>query len=419
MPTFAFDLRLPAFTLEAGAHLRSHIVRGVCASPCKSDRERVEMVAHLVPEHRLEAPAHVVRRSHDALEQISAKNAKVALDSAVLTVVVVHALTGDARVLGSQGFWAPLARDEGTDRGKVAPLDPSIMRVLCFNLIGSCYGSSGPCDAGFPRCEDDAPLGDTKLTGGSKGDFTIPEGQLPATVTTLDQAKSILAALDALGIDDVELLTGGSLGGMVALMLAALAPGRFRTVVPIAATHRASPWLQAWNHIARAAIVADRERGFEIARQLGMLSYRAEPGFERTQQNQAPLPVRQTMKVQTWLEYQGTKLRARFDVEAYLCLLGAMDRHDLDRLPGAWEALAQTRVLGVAIATDQLYTPAQTDHFVRALQARGGHAERDTIVSDFGHDAFLIEWDEMRRVLRRAQRQSAETGSQGTTGDQR
>jgi homoserine O-acetyltransferase/O-succinyltransferase len=408
MPSFAFDLRLPAFTLEAGARLRSHVVRGVCASPCKSDRERIEQVAHLVPETWLEAPAQVVRRSHDALEQISAKSDKVTLESSVPTVVVVHALTGDARVLGTQGFWAPLGRSQDPAEGKSqsAPLDASRMRVLCFNLIGSCYGSSGPCDAGFPRREDDDPSGYNNLASNSKGDFTIPEGRLPATVTTLDQAKSILAALDVLGIDDVALLTGGSLGGMVALVLAALAPGRFRMVVPIAATHRASPWLQAWNHIARAAIVADRERGFEIARQLGMLSYRAEPGFERTQQNQAPLPVRQTMKVQTWLEYQGTKLRARFDVEAYLCLLGAMDRHDLDRLQNAWEALTQTRVLGVAIATDQLYTPAQTEHFVRELQARGGHAERDTIVSDFGHDAFLIEWDEVRRVLLRTRIES-------------
>lgn len=398
MSPFAFDLRLPAFELEAGARLAHHVVRGVCASPLATDRARILSVARPVDEGWLVAPAAVVRRSRHELDAIDPFPRPVALEGErdVPTVVVVHALTGDARAVGPEGFWAPMGEADG-------PLDTRNTRVLSFNLLGSCYGTSGPCDEAFPRREDDhgAPPPPSQ-----KGDFSIPEGRLPATVTTLDQARSILAALDALGVRDVALLTGGSLGGMVALALAALAPERFRTVVPIAATHRASPWLQAWNHIARAAILRDPERGFEVARQLGMLSYRAEPGFDRT--TAAP-PARggrlrpfHPLPVQTWLEHQGRKLRARFDVGAYLCLLGAMDHHDVGRVPDAFRALAKTSVLGVSIDTDQLYTPVQTERYLAEIAAHGGRTLADTIASDFGHDAFLIEWAALGRVLRRA-----------------
>lgn len=396
MSAFAFDLRLPAATLEAGARLSHHVVRGVCATPVASDRARISAIARPVDEAWLSAPAAVVRRTRAELDALVPAAASLELSDEVPTVVVVHALTGDARALGPGGFWAPMGEAD-------APLDARRTRVLSFNLLGSCYGSSGPCDEGFPRREDDrgAPPPPSQ-----KGDFAIPAGQLPATVTTFDQARSILAALDALGVREVGLLTGGSLGGMVALCLAALAPERFRTVVPIAATHRASPWLQAWNHIARGAILRDPERGFELARQLGMLSYRAEPGFDRT--STAPpapdgrLRPLHPLPVQTWLEHQGQKLRARFDVGAYLCLLGAMDHHDLGRVPDAFAALAKTRVLGVSIDTDQLYTPVQTDRYLAEIASRGGRTGADVIASDFGHDAFLIEWAALARVLRRA-----------------
>jgi homoserine O-acetyltransferase len=214
---------------------------------------------------------------------------------------------------------------------------------------------------------------------------------------------------------------------MVALCLAALAPDRFARVAPLCATDAASPWVVAFNHVARQTVLADpgwpedASRGLELARQLAMITYRAERGFDLTQGRRlvggdghatpdwrAPHPYR----IQTYLEHQGAKLRARFDARAYLCLLGAIDHHDLGRAPPSFTAapageswgLSRIRAsaLGVDVDTDQLYLPAQTERWTAALGARGLPVERVTVQSPHGHDAFLIEWDQLRPVVARA-----------------
>src|SRR5690606_15193777 len=133
------------------------------------------------------------------------------------------------------------------------------------------------------------------------------------------------------------------IGGMIALCLAALAPERFERVAPIAACEATSAWVIGWNHVARQALVLDPEfpshpsRGLQIARQIAMLTYRAEPGLEERQGRELagsdsgsgpPL-----FRVGSYLEHQGRKLRDRFDAGAYLVQLGAMDHHDLGRPP--------------------------------------------------------------------------------------
>lgn len=384
-----FDLRLPPLRLEAGGEVARHVVRGSWWGPL-GDAERIARVAEPIdPE-----PWRVVRRSRAELDRLSPARQGPALPADVPTVLLVHALTGDARAGGPGGWWEPLL-------GPGAPLDPRRARILCFNLLGSCYGTSGPCDEGFPTAAGDA--------------------RLPGTVTTWDQAASILLALDALGVERVDLVMGGSLGGMVALCLAALAPDRFARVAPLCTTDAASPWIIGFNHVARSAILADpgfpedASRGLELARQLAMLTYRAEPGFERTQGRaltgdraapdwSSPAPYR----MQTYLEHQGNKLRARFDARAYLCLLGAMDHHDLGRAPFTasagdfGHARVRASALGVDIDTDQLFPPAQTERWAAALAARGVVVERATITSAYGHDGFLIEWDQLRPIVARA-----------------
>jgi homoserine O-acetyltransferase len=408
---FLFDLPLPPLTLEAGARLSHHVVRGWCWTTA---RDRLRIGAD-VPDS---GGWQVVRRSWGELAAVARKNRGESFRPDIPTVLIVHALTGDARAGGPGGWWEPLI-------GPDAPFDPTRMRILCFNLLGSCYGTSGPCDEGFPCRLDDrrfdppaAPL---------RGHFPVNESDLPATVTTWDQARSLLMALDAVGIGRVDLVTGGSLGGMIALCLAALAPERFARVAPIAATDAASPWILAFNHVARQAILADPgwptdpSRGLEIARQLAMITYRAEYGFDQTQGRRMAVGNREShtwssrapYRISTYLEHQGQKLRRRFDARSYVCLLGSMDHHDLNRPPPPFQRTQADReawglcrirssVLGVKVDTDQLYLPAQTDRWTAVLGDLGVPVETAVLHSPHGHDSFLIEWDQMKPLMESA-----------------
>jgi homoserine O-acetyltransferase len=291
----------------------------------------------------------------------------------VPTVVLVHALTGGAKAGGPGGWWEPLI-------GPGRAIDPNHYRVICFNNLGSFYGSSAPGMPGFPK---------GKKIG----------------ITSTDIARAILLGLDALGIQRIHLAAGGSLGGMAALALGALAPGRVERILPIATTATSTAWVIGWNHVARGILKLDQGyphhvgRGLEVARQLAMMTYRAEPGLEAKRRVDG-------RSIQTYLEHHGRKLHVRFPANCYESQLDAMDHHDLLRpLPGtkspAIERIkASTLVLDVD--TDQLFPPAQSDELVRLLRANGGHVERATLRSPHGHDAFLLEWDQLAPLVTRA-----------------
>jgi homoserine O-acetyltransferase len=299
----------------------------------------------------------------------------------VPTVLLIHALTGSAQAGGPDGWWEPLI-------GPGRALDPAHYRLICFNNLGSCYGSSGPGVEGFPAAQT-------------------------VDLTCLDISRAILQALDKIGIDRIHLTTGGSLGGMVTLTLAALSPDRFERVLPLATTLATSAWVVGWNHVARQILRLDPGypnnvgRGLEIARQLAILTYRAEPGLDIDQPRS--LSGRKSdvdYPVQSYLEHQGKKLRNRFAVHAYELQLAAMDHHDLlQPLPGETEpAINRMRAstLVVDVDTDQLFTPAQATVLVERLRAAGVQVERATVNSVHGHDAFLIEWETLHPILTRA-----------------
>jgi homoserine O-acetyltransferase len=329
----------------------------------------------------------------------------------VPTVLCVHALTGDARVGGEGGWWEPLV-------GPGKPLDPRFVRVLCFNNLGSCYGTSGPADEGFPRLADVPGRGVVP----DKGDFALPEAELPAPITTWDQARAILLALDALGVPRVDLACGGSVGGMIVLALAALAPERFPALVPIATLDRATPWIIGWNHIGRQMIAeslrhgVDPTRTLALARQIAHMTYRAGPGLmerhgRRTIGEQ--WTGRSPYAVQTYLENQGTKLVARFDPRAYVSQLDAMDHHDLARRPpdpdpheswrpvDPWPGLARlrSRLDCVAIDSDELFFARDIHDMVVRYRLHGRDASWRLVQSPHGHDAFLMTWEPLRALL--------------------
>jgi homoserine O-acetyltransferase/O-succinyltransferase len=371
-----FDVRLPALALVRGGRVEPHVARGFWWGP-ESDLPALQARTHPLTEAGLRAaqaqePVHRGKLPA-SLEPVAAPR----FDERVPTVLLVHALTGDARVGGPGGWWEPLV-------GPGRALDPASVRILCFANLGSCYGSSGPLDEGFPA---------------------------GAELTPWDLARALLQAVDALGLERLALVGGGSLGGMVTLCVGALGGARVERLLPLVTAAASSAWVVAWNHVQTAILKLDAGwpddvgRGLEVARQVAMLTYRAEPGLEAKQGRRLAgepgfqLPYR----VQGWLEHQGQKLRRRFDARAYLLQAGAMDHHDLDAAPpGVGAGSIRASSLVVDVDTDQLFTPAQVEALAERLRTGGAHVERATLRSPYGHDAFLLEWDALTALFQRA-----------------
>ncbi len=270
-------------------------------------------------------------------------------------VLVVHALTGSADAAGD--WWQPLI-------GPGRALDTTERQVICLNLLGSCYGTTGP------RELDPFPA-----------------------ITPRDMARVQWAALDALKVTSLELVAGGSLGGMVALEVALERPGAVERVMPIATPSVIGNLAAGWNHIQLQLLSLDRERGLELARQLAMTTYRSEVDFDTRD------------GIGSYLEHQGAKLRHRFHPGSYRALVEAMNAHDVGRdrggVVGAFRVLADANVAihAVGIKGDILYGPRQVRALVDAARGGGARATYREIRSDKGHDAFLVEWDELTQIL--------------------
>jgi len=289
-------------------------------------------------------------------------------------VLVVHALTGSADAAGD--WWEPLV-------GPGRALDTDRIGVLAANLLGGRYGTTGPTSID-PRTRR-------------------PYGASFPSVSTRDQAQAQWKLLDALGIDRIELVTGGSLGGMVALEVALERPNAVREVMPIAAPAATGPMAIAWNHLQVELIDRLGLDGLALARELAMTTYRSESDFdERLGRSIEPDG---TPSIVSYLDHQGRKLVDRFDPLTYRILAGAMDRHDVGvrwgGFDGAFARLAAggTRLTGVGIEDDILYGPRQVHELVEWARGAGFGATYREIHSTKGHDAFLVEWDQLAAIL--------------------
>jgi homoserine O-acetyltransferase len=292
-------------------------------------------------------------------------------------VMVVHALTGSADAAGD--WWAPVI-------GSGLALDTDRLGVVCANLLGGRYGTTGPTSR-------------NPATG-------LPYGAAFPAVTTRDQARLLWRLADHLGMTRLALVTGGSLGGMVALEVALERPAAVDHLLPIAAPAVIGPLAIAWNHVQLGLVNQLGVDGMALARQLAMTTYRSEADFElrfagRTEPDGTPSIV-------SYLEHQGAKLVERFDPDTYRALVSAMDAHDIGRdrggVPSALGRLANagTRLTGLGIQDDILYGPAQVRALVEAAVAGGVAASYREITSTKGHDAFLVEWSQLAVILREA-----------------
>jgi homoserine O-acetyltransferase/O-succinyltransferase len=295
-------------------------------------------------------------------------------------ILIFHALTGSSDV---DAWWGPLV-------GPGKALDTSRHAVLAANLPGSCYGSSGPTEW---RAEHDEPF---------------PE------LTPADLARAHIPLLEHLGVQRLALVTGGSLGGMVALHWGRLASVPTDRLVVFAAPAAASPQAISWNAVQRMAIEADPAwaggsyprgvgpvAGLAAARAVAMITYRSGAEFQ-ARFGRLSSRSEGLFDVEHYLRRQGEKLVARFDAASYVALMRTMDLHDVGDLATAARDTAGRvgLVTGVGIDSDILYPAAEVRDWVAGYRVGGADAEYREIASLYGHDAFLIEWDQVERILR-------------------
>ncbi|WP_330632423.1 homoserine O-acetyltransferase MetX [Halocatena halophila] len=318
-------------------------------------------------------------------------------------ILICHALTGSAHVAGGRrtdtsgqasAWW-----DAVVGPGKA--IDTTEYFVVCVNVPGSCYGSSGPASA--------APDGE-------------PYGTSFPAVTVADWTNAQRALLDELGVAQLSAVIGGSVGGMNAIDWAKRHPDQFDRLIAIATAPRLDPQCLALNAIARRAITTDPDwqdgeyydsnrtptDGLAIARQIGHVMYLSKESMTAKFGRRAAgrdarrdsFPVDPAASffpyrdVESYLDYQAEKFVERFDANSYLYLTRAMDGYDLsagfesdaDAL-GAFEGEA----LCLSFTGDWHFTVEQSERIASALRTTNTPVAHHVVASDHGHDAFLVE----------------------------
>ena len=292
-------------------------------------------------------------------------------------VWICHALTGSAE---AADWWEGLV---GT--GKL--LDPEHYFIVCANMLGSCYGTTGPGSI-------------NPQTGTAYGkDFPL--------VTVRDMVKVHQILQSHLEIEHVKLAIGGSMGGQQVLEWTVTDPELFDKICVLATNAFHSPWGIAFNEAQRMAIEADAsleeggpkagKRGLEAARAIGMLSYRNYQTFLETQADLSKDKL-ENFRASSYQRYQGGKLQKRFNVYSYLTLSKAMDSHNISR--GREEAekvlrAVKSKALVIGIQSDVLF-PVEEQIF---LANHIPQARLEIIESSYGHDGFLIEFERIGQLL--------------------
>lgn len=308
-------------------------------------------------------------------------------------VLVCHALTGSADV---DAWWAGVL-------GPGRALDPRSDFIVASNVLGGCYGTTGP---GSPRA-------------GGRGSFGPDFPDL--TIRDMVQVQALL--LEGLGVRRLRMVVGGSMGGMQAQEWAVMQPLPVGSVAVLAAPAQHSPWAVGLGEAQRSAIRSDPawkggrylpekppRDGLAVARMIAMCSYRS-PGsfgirFRREKNSDG------AFQVEGYLQHQGEKLARRFDANSYLTLTRAMDSHDLARGRGDLKAVLAGigfPALVLGIRSDVLYPPEE----MYALGAGLPWGETRWIESPHGHDAFLIEQGQVCDALLRFREGAAGRGKGG------
>ncbi len=291
---------------------------------------------------------------------------------------VIHALTGDAN---PADWWNGII---GVDKF----YDPSTYHIICVNLLGSCYGSTNPLSL--------------------KPHLRKPYFYDFPQLTTRDQANALERLRIHLGIEQIHTLIGGSLGGQVGLEWAIILGKKLANAIILASTAKSTPWVIGFNETQRMAIESDStwgelsedagKKGLETARAIAMLSYRHPLDLSK-KQSESDSAKLDNFRASSYLRYQGAKLSRRFNALSYWTLSKTMDSHDLSRnresLKDALE-LIDANVLAVGVDSDLLFLASESQ-FISKNVRKGTYKE---INSTSGHDAFLIEFEQLTSILK-------------------
>lgn len=318
-------------------------------------------------------------------------------------ILICHALSGSAHAAGyhspedrKPGWW-----DECIGPGKA--FDTDRFFVICSNVVGSCYGSTGPASI--------------NPTTGEPYGLSFP------VVTVGDMVRAQCKLIEHLGIDQLLCVAGGSMGGMQVLEWAAHHADRVKAVIPLATTAHHSPMLIAFSEVGRQAIYADPnwnngnyytagkkpDAGLAVARMVGHITYLSEASMHQKfgrrlrQLERYGYEFETEFEIESYLKYNGNSFTRRFDANSYLYVTKAMDYFDLAQPTGslvaAFAAAEAVKFLVVSFTSDWLYPSYHSKELVTALTVAGADVTYLDIQSTWGHDAFLLEVETMTRLL--------------------
>lgn len=287
--------------------------------------------------------------------------------------LICHALTGDA---DADVWWRDMF-------GPGHLFDSETRFVVSMNVLGGCSGTTGPT--------------------------TIERGSIFPRVTIRDMVTIQKEVLDQLGVTELDVVVGGSMGGMQTLEWAVMYPSFVNTIIPIGVSSAQSAWAIGQSEAQRHAIVTDPAfnsghyesdsqpvNGLATARMIAMCSYRSHASFAARFGRESENGV---FAVQSYLQHHGQHLTERFDANTYLTLLDAMDSHDIGRGRGPREAILnriRQPSLVIGISSDVLYPVSE----VRSLAAAMPNAQFSVLDSPHGHDAFLIDTDKLEHLIK-------------------
>jgi len=327
-------------------------------------------------------------------------------------VFICHALTGDAHAAGwdeapdgplkafrgkKPGWW-----DDMVGPGK--PIDTRRFFVVCANVLGSCYGTTGPMSL-------------NPATG-------RPYGLAFPVVTVADWAVLAFKLLDRLGVERLHAAVGGSMGGQQALEMALGQPDRVARLIILSAGFRLGAQGLAFNAVARHSIITDPGfkngdyydgpgplAGLSTARMLAHITYLSEESLghkfgRRLQGKDKPdfTPVGVEFEVESYLQHQAGSFVARYDANSYLYMTRAVDYYDASTWGDGDLTLAaarlKARTLVASFSSDWLYPPELCRELVAAMCRAGRAVTYVDIPSRYGHDAFLVETETVSRLVR-------------------
>lgn len=316
-------------------------------------------------------------------------------------ILICHALTGSANAAGyhkkgeQPGWW-----NEMIGSGKAFDTDKYF--IISSNILGSCYGTTGP----------------SSIDPFTKKHYAR---RFPV-VTVKDMIKVQKRLIDYLGIDKLFAVAGGSLGGMQALEWAINYPQHLKAVIAIATSGRVTPMAIAFNTIARFAITKDPhynngdyyggtkpKDGLAVGRMAGHITYLSDAAFHkkfgrRYATFEGIYDFGGFFEVENYLRYNGYKFTDRFDANSYLYLLKAMDIFDITYGFNSYEEAASrisAKTMFITFSSDFLFPAYQTEELVNIMKISGNEPEWIKLESDFGHDAFLIEFDAQTEYIKR------------------